>query len=120
MEMKYRISSIKIKKQFQEAHKKQWNRIIEKASDESQFLSRVKKESVNELFDHEIIANCFGCYWREIKPKHKCLFNIRKPCNKTCGLCLDGLYYKALCIFRENSKVFKIAIAKQIRDFPIK
>jgi hypothetical protein len=118
--MKHLISQIKTKKQFQEAHKRQWNRIIEKAADEPQSLSMVKRASINELFDHEIIANCFGCYWNDNFSKNEtCLFEILGSCKKGTGRCLNGLFMEALRIFGKGTKKEKIEIAKKIRDFSI-
>jgi hypothetical protein len=117
--MKYRISQIRTKEQFQKAHKKQWNLIIKNATNSVQGLEIIKILCHRKLFDKHISGSCFGCHWRDKKPKHKCLFNIRKPCDDTIGCCLDGLYYKASTIFYGTSKADKIKIAEKIRDFPI-
>jgi hypothetical protein len=117
--MKYKISLIKTKAQFQRAHKWQWNLIIEKASNKSQQLGIIKLNCYDELFDEKVIGLCFGCKWK-IDHDDRCLFNIKTPCDFTAGNCLDGLYSRALYIFKYGSKAEKISIAEKIRDFPAK
>jgi hypothetical protein len=117
--MKYKISSIKTKAQFQRAHKRLWNLIIGKASDESQQLGIIKLNCYYELFDESIVGYCFGCHWK-IDHDDRCLFNIKTPCNFTIENCLDRLYNMALHIFKYGSKAEKISIAEKIRDFPVK
>jgi hypothetical protein len=119
--VKYKISSIKTKAQFQAVHKRQWNMIIKKITNREQNLPTLKRKCFKKLFNQEITSHCFGCYWKYggFNNKRECLFKTKKPCFGILRWCLDGLYLQALQIFRGYSKAEKISIAEKIRDFPI-
>jgi len=119
---------LETKTDFVRNHVKMWNKIIDLIKNESRIdgktLSALKRTAFESLWpgDKCVSNNCFACEWsnREINRKRK----GKKYTAPECKKCLFKVTYKKGCMNGLYNELVEtknpVAVAKQIRDFPVK